>query len=372
MAGNEKFEGKTLSDALDRASERLGTPRDALEHRVIKESGGFFGLLGGKVVIEAWTKDAATHGEIETKYGVSFNTAATPQQQPARQQPARQPARQPAPQPAPQQAQTAQKPAVKQEPRPAQGAAGNPQQSAGQPGAPEGERGQHRSRRRRHGRGDRDTRQETAQEPSRQQLPSKPAEAQPPRPAPVQQQQQQEAFEEPRKVTGEPVTVGPEIEVFLTGLFAHIGEAPGLVIEENQEQATVRITVAQESIFSSREGHTIESLKTLLDKAINKGPVIRKKIRVHVSEAGSTESRELIDLGLELGRKARAIMKPISVRGLTSQDRKVIHTAVLNAGGNDTVSSGDGAFRKIYIVPHGARPEKPRETVFPADTDEEN
>ena len=353
MSEKDKFEGKTLSDALDRAAEQFGVPREKIEHKVIKESGGFFGLLGGKVVIEAWVLGPSAPQDIEKKYGVSFGArgasgdghrhAARPQEK-AREKSAAAPA-----------------PRVAEKKEPAAG----PAAEAGTPadaGKAPGDQEEHHGRRRRRGRRGKGTSpaqpQPQQQEPRSPEQPREPRDARDARDA----RRQERTPEEFRQISSEPVTVGPEIDVFLKGLFEHIGEKPEFTIEEDNAQVSVRISVSQDSIFSSREGHTIESLKTLLDKAINKGPVIRKRIRVHVSEAVSAESGELLALGQELGRKAKSLMKPISIRGLSPQDRKVFHTALVDDRTLETVSSGDGVLRKLYIVPKGAKPaEAPRQ-----------
>jgi spoIIIJ-associated protein len=332
----QQFDGKTLNDALEKAASKFGVAREQLDYKVVKESqGGFFGLLGGKVVIEAWAKKAAmTDLDYEKKYGIDL-----PEKK------------------APADAVSAPRPAASQ-------ASSDPRPQAEQGPQGEGHGGHGRRRRRRGHRGpgrDEGTpRQQVEARPVQQE---RPAERQP-RPAPAERDT---SYEPVRPVSNEQVTVGPEIDLFLKGMFAHIGETPEVVIEEDSQQASVRITVRSDSIFSSREGHTIESLKTLLDKAINKGPVIRKKVRVQVSEAVSPEQAELVRIGRELGKKAKEMGRPISVRGLSPQDRKVIHTALVNDSALETLSSGDGLFRKLYIVPRGAKPEPERKPVIQDD-----
>jgi spoIIIJ-associated protein len=165
---------------------------------------------------------------------------------------------------------------------------------------------------------------------------------------------------EGRLVSSEPVTIGPELETFLKIMFVFIGEDAEISVKEDAETATAGVTVQPDSIFSSREGHTIESLKTILDKMINKGPIIRKRVRLQVSEAAQKPDGEMAELGLELGRKALSIGKPVSVRGLPPQDRKAIHSALVNDGRLKTQSSGEGVFRRLYVVPKGARQEPRR------------
>lgn len=300
MSEHDQFEGKTLSDAIERASMKFNATRDRIEYRILKESqGGFFGLLGGKILIEAWVRETASGRDLESKYDIP------PDESPGNVSP-----------------QAAVHDGEARGERP-----------AGEP------RGRHRGGRRR-GRGGSREREGGA------------------RPG-ADVQARERAPHEQRPVAVEPVVVAPEVESFLKGLFVHLGETPEIAFEENEQQLFVRLAVAQDSIFSSREGHTIESLKFILDKIVNKGPVIRKRVKVHVTETVSPDQAEWARIGGELGKKALSTGKPICVRGLSPADRKVIHTAVMHLHGVDTVSSGEGNFRKLYIVPRGARPPAP-------------
>jgi spoIIIJ-associated protein len=301
VSDRDQFEGKTLSDAIERASMKFNATRDRIEYRIVKESqGGLFGLLGAKIVIEAWVRERPSDEDLEGKYAI---------------------------------------PATEDGDDAGKKAPGN-----GRVPEPRGDHaaGDHRRRRRgRRGRGQ-----------------GGPRGKDPAAGAPEASGRARSAREQ-RPVASEPVVVAPEVEAFLKGLFAHLGETPQTALEEDEHQLLVRLTVAQDSIFSSREGHTIESLKFILDKVVNKGPMIRKRVRVHVSEAVGADQAEWMRLGTELARKALALGKPISVRGLAPADRKVIHTAVMNVPGVETVSAGDGSFRKLYVVPRGARPPAP-------------
>ncbi|MBI5528486.1 MAG: Jag N-terminal domain-containing protein [Deltaproteobacteria bacterium] len=301
MSDRDQFEGKTLSDAIERASMKFNATRDRIEYRVVKESqGGFFGLLGGKIVIEAWVRETSSDADLESKYAVP---AGEPQTRTGAEAP-----------------------------RGGRDAEPRAEQAPGE---------HHRRRRGRRGRSKGGPREKD------------PAAGTP------QGAGRERHGRDQRPVASEPAIVGPEVEAFLKGLFVHLGETPQTALDEDEQQLLVRLTVAQDSIFSSREGHTIESLKFILDKVVNKGPMIRKRVKVHVSEVVSADQAEWTRLGTELGRKALSIGKPISVRGLAPADRKVIHTAVMNVPGVETVSAGDGSFRRLFIVPKGARPPAP-------------
>ncbi|MFK7871872.1 MAG: R3H domain-containing nucleic acid-binding protein [Oligoflexales bacterium] len=64
-----QVEGKSLELALVRATRQLQVTQAEVEHRIIKESQGLFGLFGKKVKIEAWKKgeQGPVLSEKETK-----------------------------------------------------------------------------------------------------------------------------------------------------------------------------------------------------------------------------------------------------------------------------------------------------------------
>jgi len=301
----EKFEARSLSDALDKASDKFKVSRENLEYRVVKESqGGFFGLLGGKVIIEvnvipsklttAPARESDTlPDEVRLTSHASNVSSSSPQNE----------------------------------------TTGRDRQKKFSKSGRDRRRGGWES-------GANNSRNITD---STQGSAYKKTEV-------LTDDKSGCTPREPRKISQEAPIVKSEVAAFLNGVFEHLSEIPPYEISEDDQYIIVKFSFSEDSIFNNGI-HVIEALRTLLDKAINKGPVLRKRIRFHSHDLKETPIGDFAATGLELGKKVLENGKPMSIRGLSPQLRKTIHTVLMNEKGLETISSGDGIFRKIYIVP---------------------
>jgi len=307
----EKFEARTLSDALDKASDKFGVSRENLEYRVVKESqGGFFGLLGGKIIIEANVVPSKSASDSTGKNTtITDEVAVTAEASNASS-------------PAPQDARTG-----RDRPKKLSKGGGRDRRRGGWENKPNNSRNSGGPAQ--------------VAENKKTDIPA--------------DDQSVCTSREPRKISLEAPIVKAEVVTFLDGVFEHLGEIPPYEITEDDQYIIVRFSFSEDSIFNAGGIHTIEALRTLLDKAINKGPILRKRIRFHTQDSKESPTGDFAATGIELGKKVMENGKPMAIRGLSPQLRKTIHTVLMNEKGLETISSGDGIFRKIYIVP-GKKP----------------
>ncbi|NJK89324.1 MAG: hypothetical protein HC923_07910 [Myxococcales bacterium] len=63
--------------------------------------------------------------------------------------------------------------------------------------------------------------------------------------------------------------------------------------------------------------------------------------------------RSMVELGLEVAAKAKAISKVITIHPMQAAHRRLIHQTVLRYPGVRTVSEGEGLYRRMHVVPDG-------------------
>ncbi|MEA3470702.1 MAG: KH domain-containing protein, partial [Thermodesulfobacteriota bacterium] len=104
-------------------------------------------------------------------------------------------------------------------------------------------------------------------------------------------------------------------------------------------------------LLIGRGGQTLDALQYIINKALNKNGRDRKRIILDTENYRKKKEKNLIALAEKLGAKAKSIRKSVTVSPMNAHDRRIIHLALQNDKGLATKSRGEGAFRKIIIVP---------------------
>lgn len=61
--------------------------------------------------------------------------------------------------------------------------------------------------------------------------------------------------------------------------------------------------------------------------------------------------RSLVEVGLELAERARTIGKTLTIHPMLPADRRAVHQTIMKIPGVQTVSEGEGLYRKMHVVP---------------------
>ncbi len=141
-----------------------------------------------------------------------------------------------------------------------------------------------------------------------------------------------------------------------------------VLIEEAEEGAT---DVA-DTLGRSRPP-AIPSFQFLLNKIVNRFPDDRKHIVVEVPSVPRRERRPedngrsrgaegeddldptLVELARMLAERASELGKVITVHPMAAGDRRAVHKTIMGIDGVQTVSEGEGLYRRMHIVPEALR-----------------
>ena len=125
----------------------------------------------------------------------------------------------------------------------------------------------------------------------------------------------------------------------------------------NAEQIDGKITLNIEGdksgLLIGRKGKTLDALQFIVNRVVNKN--LEQKIRVVVDSENYRQRRieSLTQLALEMGDKAKRIMKPVTTNPLNPHDRRIIHITLKEDEELDTRSRGEGLLKKVVIFPRG-------------------
>lgn len=163
-------------------------------------------------------------------------------------------------------------------------------------------------------------------------------------------------------------------------LLERLGVKALVSVEDEEENIVVRVEDEEGSsevseLFSRARPPLAPSFQFLLNKIVNRFPEDRKHVVVEAAgakaraEAGARSPRkegeeafdpELVALAEQLGEKAKATGKVITVHPMLSGDRRAVHQTLMRVEGVKTVSSGEGLYRQMHIVASGRSDEGDR------------
>jgi spoIIIJ-associated protein len=143
----------------------------------------------------------------------------------------------------------------------------------------------------------------------------------------------------------------------------------------------VEDSTAVADLLGSTRPPALPSFQFLLNKIVNRFPDNRKHIvveaesvsaRIVARKAEAAERRkqnakapkktlaedideEMVAIAQQLVEKANALGKVITILPMSAGDRRAIHQTVMTIENAETVSEGDGLFRRIHVVPDALR-----------------
>jgi spoIIIJ-associated protein len=163
------------------------------------------------------------------------------------------------------------------------------------------------------------------------------------KPAPEPKESAPQAFDDP--------TMAKEAQEMLEGILSRMGIDFPVNAAREDEYIVLDIKGDGSGLLIGRGGQTLDALQYIVNKALNKNGRDRKRIILDTENYRKKKEKNLVALAEKLGAKAKRMRKPVTVSPMNAHDRRIIHLALQNDTGLTTKSRGEGAFRKIIIVP---------------------
>lgn len=158
--------------------------------------------------------------------------------------------------------------------------------------------------------------------------------------------------DEPKETMEADEDIAREAKTFIEGLLAHVGVDFAVQTEENGDYLLLNIEGDGGGLLIGRGGQTLDAIQYLTNKVLNKNGNGGKRIILDTENYRKKREQNLTALAEKLGEKAKRIKRPVTVNPMNAHDRRIIHMALQNDSDLITRSRGEGAFRKIVIVPN--------------------
>ena len=137
----------------------------------------------------------------------------------------------------------------------------------------------------------------------------------------------------------------------LSGILERMGLEGQVVRVAEQERIEIEIAGPDAGRLIGKKGQTLDALQFLMNKIINRDRDGRKPIVVDSEGYRVRRADSLVELALRLGEKAVRTHRTITVNPMSPHDRRIIHLALDKVPGVTTRSEGEGAFRRLLIIP---------------------
>jgi len=137
----------------------------------------------------------------------------------------------------------------------------------------------------------------------------------------------------------------------LDGILRLMGIDFPVHVEETSESIILKIKGDGSGLLIGKGGQTLDALQYIVNKASNKNGKGRKRIILDTEDYRKRRESTLIALAEKLGEKVKKTKKPVTVNPMNAHDRRIIHLALQDDRQLTTKSRGEGAFRKIIILP---------------------
>ncbi len=143
--------------------------------------------------------------------------------------------------------------------------------------------------------------------------------------------------------------IAKKLKEFFEGLLERLNESGKVEISEEERKIIVRAALNEGSIFLNRKGHTIDSIKYLLNLVAIREGSGNKRISIFIAEKPSDDNLDLVEMAREIKEKVEQSHRTISIGGMDSKSRKVFHSAIGREKDIVTYSEGEGVQRKLYV-----------------------
>ncbi len=157
--------------------------------------------------------------------------------------------------------------------------------------------------------------------------------------------------------------IGEKAKKVLLELLGLMGMEARIALEGTPEEIVLRIDGEEGGLLIGRKGQTLDALEYLVNRMVSHGDEGEARIVLDMENYRERRKKNLEELALRLGERAKRRRKTVALNPLSPRDRRVIHLALQDDPLVTTKSIGVGYYRKLLIIPEGVpkREEAPKE-----------
>ena len=150
----------------------------------------------------------------------------------------------------------------------------------------------------------------------------------------------------------------PEYEVkleaaveFLQELLGHMGLAPEVSGQPDEESINLRIDGDDLGILIGRRGQTLDSLQYITSLAVNRQGGEWMRINLDIGEYRAKREETLRSLAQRAAMKAESSNRRVALDPMNAAERRIVHQELQGFPGVITQSEGQDPYRRVIILP---------------------
>ena len=148
--------------------------------------------------------------------------------------------------------------------------------------------------------------------------------------------------------------IGEDAHETIKDILTGMGLGLTVSVNETEEEVLFEFTTeVYEEALTGNHMELLDAIEHLVDKIVNFDADARKKIRVDCNGKKAQADVDLSSSAMELAEKAMAENQVFKMGPLDPRSRRIVHMALTDVKGVSTRSEGEGAFRRVCIVPQG-------------------
>lgn len=141
-------------------------------------------------------------------------------------------------------------------------------------------------------------------------------------------------------------------------IVARMGLQVEAEIREDGEEVIIDLTGQDAGRIIGKKGQTLDALQFLINKIVNRFPEGRRHIVLDSGDYRARRESGLISMARREAKRALAQSRVITLEPMSPRDRRVIHLSLAKFPGVSTRSDGQGAERRVRIIPSRGQRER--------------
>lgn len=147
-----------------------------------------------------------------------------------------------------------------------------------------------------------------------------------------------------------------EIGEFILGVIERMDLGPFEITKEAEEEKFIvfQITGAAANGLTAGDGRTPDAIQLLANQAAGQQDEEPKRIIVDVDGNRGRRDDFLERVADRAARRAEDTGRTVALEPMNARDRRIIHVALREVEGIETLSRGEDRYRQVLVVPEGA------------------
>lgn len=133
-----------------------------------------------------------------------------------------------------------------------------------------------------------------------------------------------------------------------------------IAIRDDDEEVVLDLTGEDAGRVIGKKGQTLDALQFLINKIVNRFPEGRRHIVLDSGDYRERREAGLVSMAQREAKRAVQQSRIITLEPMPPRDRRVVHLSLAKFPDVSTRSDGQGADRRVRIIPARQRERRPR------------